>query len=281
MIVCEGCGGPLPTPAGTGRARQFCTPPCRARAHRRRTAHHAAEYRSPAAALYVGNARRVLARLPAASVHAVVTSPPYLGQRAYGGGDGQIGTERSLRAHLDALCAVINEVARVLRPDGTVWVNLADRYSGRAAAGASAPPLRSPGPGAGAARPGGHHRRRPRGSLLHVPARLGIALSERGWLTRNVITWHKPDAMPHPTATRLPARTETVARAGPHDAGVVRPGRTRRARARGRAPAKSAARRSALDLDLLRVGVGAPPTVSPRLRAPACGVQQGISPPPW
>ena len=145
MIVCKGCGGPLPTPAGTGRARQFCTPPCRARAHRRRTAHHAAEYRSPAAALYVGNARRVLARLPAASVHAVVTSPPYLGQRAYGGGDGQIGTERSLRAHLDALCAVINEVARVLRPDGTVWVNLADRYSGRGSPPGWAPPTPPPG----------------------------------------------------------------------------------------------------------------------------------------
>ena len=272
-----------PRPRAPAAPRQFCTPPCRARAHRRRTAHHAAEYRSPAAALYVGNARRVLARLPAASVHAVVTSPPYLGQRAYGGGPGQIGTEASLRAHLDALCAVFDEVVRVLRPDGTCWINLADRYSGRGNAGPSAllsgRRVRAPAQPAGV----GTTDAAPRGSLLHVPARLGIALSERGWLTRNVITWHKPNAMPHPTATRLPARTETVARAGPHDAGVVRPGRTRRARARarGRAPAKSAARRSALDLDLLRVGVGAPPTVSPRLRAPACGVQQGISPPPW
>jgi site-specific DNA-methyltransferase (cytosine-N4-specific) len=152
----------------------------------------------------------VLARLPAASVHCVVTSPPYLGQRAYGGGDGQIGTESSLRAHLDALCAVFDGLARVLRPDGTVWLNLADKYSGRGNAGASA--HRSGRRDRAAVMPSRVRTTdvAPRGSLLHLPARVGIALGERGWLTRNTITWHKPNAMPHRTRGRLQHQTETV-----------------------------------------------------------------------
>lgn len=138
MIHCQGCGDPLPAPATTGRPRRYCSTGCRVRAHRGRSGPARATWSNDRAALYVGDARTVLATLPPGSAHAVVTSPPYLGQRAYGTAPGETGTESTVAAYLDALAEVFDHLARVLRPDGTTWVNLADRYSGTANGGPSA-----------------------------------------------------------------------------------------------------------------------------------------------
>src|ERR1700691_5905653 len=76
-----------------------------------------------------GDCRAVLKTLPAESVHCVVTSPPYWGLRDYGV-TGQIGLELTPRAFTDELVAVFAELRRVLRDDGTAWLNLGDSYSG-------------------------------------------------------------------------------------------------------------------------------------------------------
>jgi hypothetical protein len=81
MIVCEGCGDPLPPPAATGRPRRFCAATCRARAHRRR--HHTADHRGDGWAVYVGDCRLVLPTLADGSVHSIVTSLPYWTARDY------------------------------------------------------------------------------------------------------------------------------------------------------------------------------------------------------
>ena len=87
--------------------------------------------------ILVGDCVAVLRGLPDESVHTVVTSPPYWGLRDYGV-DGQLGLEPTLGEHIEAMVAVFREVRRVLRSDGTVWLNYGDCYAtspnGRSAA---------------------------------------------------------------------------------------------------------------------------------------------------
>lgn len=84
----------------------------------------------PTATLYYGqDTRETLRTLPEASIHTVCTSPPYFGLRDYGA-DGQIGLEPTPEEFVAALVEVFREVKRVLRPDGTLWLNLGDSYAG-------------------------------------------------------------------------------------------------------------------------------------------------------
>jgi DNA modification methylase len=82
-------------------------------------------------ALYHGDALEVLRTLPAGSVNAVVTSPPYYGLRDYGE-LGQYGLEETPAAYVETMRVVFAEVARVLVADGTLWLNLGDTYAGKA-----------------------------------------------------------------------------------------------------------------------------------------------------
>lgn len=116
-----------------------------------------------------GDSRHVLQGLPAESVHSIVTSPPYFGQRDYQH-DLQIGREESPEVYIQRLVAVFSEARRVLRPDGTLWLNLGDKYD--------------------------------RSRLLGLPWRLALALADDGWLLRSDIVWHKPNAMPSAVKNR-------------------------------------------------------------------------------
>src|SRR5690348_7645319 len=78
--------------------------------------------------ILVGDVRERLAELPPASVHMAMTSPPYYGLRDYGC-EGQIGLEATPEEYIAAMVAVFREVRRVLRPDGTCWVNIGDSYA--------------------------------------------------------------------------------------------------------------------------------------------------------
>ena len=100
-----------------------------------------------------GDCRDVLKTLPDESVHCVVTSPPYWGLRDYGVA-GQIGLEATPEAFVSELVDVFREVRRVLRDDGTVWLNLGDSYSAGGNGGGSSA-LVTTGPDAGG--PGGAH----------------------------------------------------------------------------------------------------------------------------
>lgn len=166
-----------------------------------------------------GDARAVLPTLPAASVDAVVTSPPYWGLRDYGVA-GQIGLESTPDAYVAELVAIFREVRRVLRPDGTVWLNLGDSYSSGPAAAegrvahrgirqvgdrknpsAGIPligPNRMPLPGL-----------KPKDRVM-IPARVALALQADGWWLRDEIVWHKPNPMPSSVQDRTTPAHEMV-----------------------------------------------------------------------
>jgi len=170
----------------------------------------------------LGDVRERLRDLPDLSVHCVVTSPPYWGLRDYNA-PGQLGLEVTPEEYVVAMVQVFREVRRVLRPDGTCWVNLGDSYAsgeiGRhdqaQAAGASPglSGLSRIGIGDGVAGRGQSGRRQRRvqtglkpKDLCGIPWRVAFALQADGWWLRSDIVWSKPNPMPE-SVTDRPTRS--------------------------------------------------------------------------
>ena len=146
--------------------------------------------------IIVGDARDVLAAMPADSIDCVVTSPPYWGLRDYGVA-GQIGLESTLEGYIETMRHVGALIHRVLRPDGTFWLNLGDSYSD---GGRSSRDVKSPNRG----NMGSRQPNRPKSGLkpkdlCMVPARVAMALQADGWWLRSEIIWAKPSPMPEST----------------------------------------------------------------------------------
>lgn len=171
----------------------------------------------------VGDCREVLRSMPDASVHCCVTSPPYFGLRDYGV-DGQIGLEPTPDAFVAELVAVFREVRRVLRDDGTLWLNLGDSYAsggGKPSANSSLYLYGANSPGASeraladrassyAERPstiGGVIKQK---DLIGIPWRVAFALQADGWYLRQDIIWHKPNPMPESVRDRCTKAHEYV-----------------------------------------------------------------------
>ena len=142
----------------------------------------------------VGDVLEQLATLPDESVHCVVTSPPYWGLRDYGV-DGMIGLEPTLAEHLAKLVEVFAEVRRVLRSDGTLWLNYGDAYSQGTGARKNNPfngsqshvrHQRAAGDALGSPDSGLAAKQR-----LLLPARVALALQDSGWWVRSEIVWAK------------------------------------------------------------------------------------------
>jgi site-specific DNA-methyltransferase (cytosine-N4-specific) len=153
--------------------------------------------------MYAGDARSVLASMPAGSADCIVTSPPYWGKRDYGTA-GQYGREDTPAAYVETMRTVFREARRVLAGDGTCWLNLGDSYS---ASGGGATGMH--------AYLGEHittHRTGGLGvkNLIGLPWRVAFALQADGWILRNAIVWHKPNAMPESVRDRLACRHELV-----------------------------------------------------------------------
>ncbi|MDH2013437.1 site-specific DNA-methyltransferase [Pseudomonas juntendi] len=149
--------------------------------------------------ILVGDCIEMMRTLPDQSVHTCITSPPYFGLRDYGV-DGQIGLEASPREFIESLVAVFREVRRVLRNDGTLWMNLGDSYaSGGRGGGGRYMSERGDGAWQGKGDATGW-RSAPAGwkhkDMLGLPWRLAIALQDDGWYLRQDIIWHKPNPMP-------------------------------------------------------------------------------------
>lgn len=160
--------------------------------------------------LYHGQALDVVRALPDASVDCCVTSPPYYGLRDYGV-DGQIGLEATPAEYVETLRELFAEVGRVLTHDGTLWLNLGDSYSGKANGGESFDRHRGAGHRAGVvAAQRNTTATAPYKSLLGIPWRVALALIDDGWILRNAIVWHKPNAMPESVVDRLNCRYEHV-----------------------------------------------------------------------
>lgn len=116
-----------------------------------------------------GNAKTILAQLPSDSVNCIVTSPPYYLQRDYNA-NGQIGSEKTPELYIEHLRGIFTECYRILREDGTFWLNLGDKYDN--------------------------------GNLLGMPWQVVFALKADGWILRSDIIWHKPNAMPSSVKNR-------------------------------------------------------------------------------
>jgi DNA modification methylase len=169
--------------------------------------------------LYHGNVVDMLAALPDGAAQTVVTSPPYYGLRDYGV-DGQIGLESSPAEYVDALRAVFDQLRRVIRPDGTAWLNLGDSYSSGASnnggysAKSTLAGFTSPDTKGRSANDSLQPRKLapdvPPKNLLGIPWRVAFALQDDGWILRNANVWHKPNAMPESVTDRLSCRYETV-----------------------------------------------------------------------
>jgi site-specific DNA-methyltransferase (cytosine-N4-specific) len=149
-----------------------------------------------------GDALTQLRTLPTGSAHMAITSPPYWQLRDYHV-EGQLGLERSYEEYITKLCDVFDEVKRVLRPDGTAWVNLADSYSGNGGTQKS-PKMRNPKvQRLGELNPAVPRTALPHKSLCLIPFRFAIEMVRRGWLLRNVIIWHKPNVVPESVKDRF------------------------------------------------------------------------------
>jgi len=167
----------------------------------------------PTATLHYGqDVRETLRSLPEASVHTVCTSPPYWGLRDYGR-DGQIGLEESPGAFADALVDVFREIKRVLRPDGTAWLNLGDSYAGGGRAGSNPEYMArhkefgKEGRGAPAyGKPMGVPDGLKAKDLVGIPWRVAFALQADGWYLRSDIIWAKGSCMPE-SVTDRPTRS--------------------------------------------------------------------------
>ncbi len=166
-----------------------------------------------------GSALSVLRTLPGESVHCCITSPPYFGLRDYGV-DGQIGLERTWPEYVANLQAVFLEARRVLRADGTLWLNLGDSYATGAGMVGECPGGGEQGERWRGAGPTDQDPKRsaPRGpmtqanrlpqpglkpkDLMGIPWRVAFALQADGWYLRSDIIWHKPNPMPESVTDR-------------------------------------------------------------------------------
>lgn len=162
-----------------------------------------------------GDCRDILKILPDASVHCVVTSPPYFGLRDYGV-DGQIGLEASPDAFVLEMVAVFRKVRRVLRDDGTLWLNLGDSYNHAssgghgATGGAASSTLASCAPMGAAPTRKSTNAALGAKQLLGIPWRVALALQADGWYLRQDIIWHKPNPMPESVTDRCTKSHEYV-----------------------------------------------------------------------
>lgn len=169
-----------------------------------------------------GDCREMLKTLPSGSVNCCVTSPPYFGLRDYGV-DGQIGLEHRPDQFVQQLVDVFKEVRRVLRDDGTLWLNLGDTYAQHK--GGTTPPAQTVAGGVNGK--GGVRERRGQKDgynpsrdpsahglkhkeLMGIPWRVAFALQADGWYLRQDIIWNKPNPMPESVTDRCTKAHEYI-----------------------------------------------------------------------
>lgn len=119
-----------------------------------------------------------LKKIPSESVDVVITSPPYWSLRDYEC-EKQIGNELDFNEYLDKLIIIFNEVYRVLKKEGSCWINIGDTYSKSNKCGVK------------------------KSSVIGIPDRFKIRMIDNGWICRNEIIWHKPNAIPSSAKNRF------------------------------------------------------------------------------
>jgi len=160
--------------------------------------------------ILLGDCRERLRALPDGVAQTCVTSPPYFGLRDYGV-DGQIGLEATPDEFVAAMVEVFREVRRVLREDGTLWLNLGDSYATDSKWGGSTGGKAAAGLHGGGG--GGRNKTRvglPDKNLIGIPWRVAFALQADGWYLRQDIIWAKPNPMPESVRDRCTKAHEYV-----------------------------------------------------------------------
>ncbi|MBU9711084.1 DNA-methyltransferase [Evansella tamaricis] len=152
--------------------------------------------------IYLGHCLEVLKSLPNEFVNTCVTSPPYWGLRDYGMGE-QIGLEETPEQYVSNLVNVFREVKRVLKNDGTLWLNLGDSYfTQRNSNGLSYKNDHLYKHGNNSRRAGGKHNELKSKDLVGIPWMVAFALRQNGWYLRSDIIWNKPNPMPESVRDR-------------------------------------------------------------------------------
>ena len=156
----------------------------------------------------IGDCVESMKKLPDESVDMCVTSPPYYALRNYNNNPEQIGLEPTLGQYIENMVAVFTEVHRILKPHGTLWLNLGDSYNGSGGAGGDY----NKG-GIKEGQPKYTGRNEPnlkRKDLMGVPWRVAFALQDAGWWLRQDIIWNKPNCMPEPVKDRCTKNHEYI-----------------------------------------------------------------------
>ena len=151
-----------------------------------------------------GNSLEVLQSMKSDSIDMCLTSPPYLGLRDYGV-EGQLGLEPTPELYIEHMTEVFREVKRVLKDEGTLWLNIGDTYNSRISGNPSSTGITK------------EQSLTPRDEidlpskcLCMIPERLAWSLIEDGWILRNKICWYKPNGMPSPVKDRFGNKWEYV-----------------------------------------------------------------------
>jgi DNA modification methylase len=166
------------------------------------------------AKIYVGDVRLRLSELADNSIQTCITSPPYWGLRDYGHGE-QIGLEQTPQEFVESLVSVFREVKRVLKNDGTLWLNLGDSYASAKDSKASPDSLRT-GQGTAVATAANRNPENLKAAgiknkdLVGIPWRVAFALQADGWYLRQDIIWAKPNPMPESVKDRCTKSHEYV-----------------------------------------------------------------------
>lgn len=174
-----------------------------------------------------GDSLEVLKTLPDESIDCVITSPPYWALRDYGV-SGQLGLEATFQEYIMRLCDMFDEVKRVLKKEGTCWVNIGDTYMGNSSYSekgrqgfgndkigmmnkklVKATDGEKYGNSGGRLKCFGSDEVKDK-SLCQIPSRFAIEMSNRGWILRNEIIWHKPNCMPQSVEDRFTVDFEKV-----------------------------------------------------------------------
>lgn len=159
--------------------------------------------------LYQGDAENILVAMNENSIDCIVTSPPYYGKRDYGV-EGQLGLEQHPQIYIDKLVAVFHQAKRVLKPTGSLWVNIGDTYwSGKGKSHGTDSKQKNRRFDRPQDKKGQGPWCVPK-QLLLIPHRFAIAMQDDGWIVRNDNVWHKPAPMPDPVADRCSLTHEYV-----------------------------------------------------------------------
>ncbi len=152
-----------------------------------------------------GDALTKLKELESESVNCIMTSPPYWALRDYGV-EGQLGLEPTFDEYINKLCDIFEEAKRVLRKDGTCWVNLGDTYGGNTSGGTMKmgnPEFNKNRPCRDNTKIPSKKTELPSKCLTLIPMRFAIEMVNRGWILRNTIIWNKPNCMPSSAKDRF------------------------------------------------------------------------------